>query len=511
MSHRSNLFAQRIRLRYAIFVNFTARIASYLIGLFFTVIITRKLSIEEFATWVLIFKYITYVVPLVIIYNFWLPRTISRGYNTAKAGLFLSLTLGSIATIIYIIIAYNTVIAFNYPFQILLLASVLVIERYIYRYLCALSISSAPHYIGYSNVILRTSQTILVFIFIFIYKLGLFGALMAVILGRTLSILILSILNYSIIVSSTLDLSIIKIWFKRSWLPLMNSLTVSFVALDVVLVRILYNSEKPIAFYGVISALLNLAVPATSVYPALYSRLLAKREVKDLFEAFWISYVLCIPVVVSILTYAEPLIAIYGVKYLEASWAARIFVLSSLLSTFVELLKTSLWGLETGDIDMNSDFGFELINSMLFKVPFFNIVVSSIYLCLLALVCISTSDAITLIILWGILYLIRYLMLVIAYVSLLKEFKVSLNFKLFANVLIKCLLASTGILIIHMFVEVKPSVSIWQLLSDMMPVVLLSTISYFGLLYIIDEKFRKLLHTYLCKVNLLQFQSALIV
>ncbi|RLE86862.1 MAG: hypothetical protein DRN04_18945, partial [Thermoprotei archaeon] len=142
----NELYGAKVRLKFSIIMNFIMRFLSLFAGLLFTVSVTRRLSVEEFGVWVMLFKYISYVLPFAAIFTYWLPRTISRGFNTAKSGIFLSILLGLTASIAYLSISWGAYVFFNQPFTPLLLASIIVLQEYLYRGLLYIALSHAPQY-----------------------------------------------------------------------------------------------------------------------------------------------------------------------------------------------------------------------------------------------------------------------------------------------------------------------------------------------------------------------------
>jgi len=491
---RSQSVGAHVRLKYATLVNFISRVISSLVNLLFIIIVIRRLTVEEFAIWTLIFKYVGYVLPFVVVYTYWLPRTIGRGVNTAKAGLLLAVSLGLGSTLIYLGLVYEVSVAFNHPFYILALAGLMVLEEYVFKCLSAISITHAPQYIGYSQLTLRIVQTLLAFLLVYLYRMGLYGAVLSVIAGRLAVLVLLFVLNRYIIESSRLDLNTVKLWVKRSWLPILTSFITTLATYDVLIVRVISGREEPIAYYGVIAAFLGLTVPALRITSALYSRLLARRDIRDFYEAYWISFMLIVPMVVGILVYSEPLIAIYSVKYLGAALALKVFALAMLPELLTRLLRTTLRGLETRDLEFSSDYGFELTETALFKVPILDLALTIVYLALVGLASTVITKAVLLVAVWGLVYLLRQTALIILFVRLLKkEFNVSLDYIALLRMIIKFVIASMGIVIVGFLFPVKPEVSIWMLMRGLAPMVALSALVYFSLLYVIDDKFKTLL------------------
>jgi len=480
-------YRANVRLKYATLINSITKFLSLIAGLFFTVFVTRRFTVIEFGIWTLFFKYISYVTPFIVIFTYWLPRTISRGINTAKTGLLLAIVLGMIASFAYMVIAFEASIIFNQPLNYLILASVIVFQLYIERCLNSITSAHAPQFTGLSNLLLKVTQAVCAFLFVIVLRLGFLGAIFSIIAGRIFSITLLYYVNRGVIALSKVNWSIAKDWIEKSWLPLFNSFTNTVLVLDVLIVRSIAGSEEPIAYYGVSMSLLGITAMSTYVLPALYARLLAKRDVRDIIEAFWAASLLAIPMVVGLLIYTDPIVAIYSIKYVVASLAVKIFVFSSILHLILSFLTTTLRGLELRDLGRC-----HLTKTVLFKMPLVRLFITIVYLVSLSIISYTFRyDSVTLVSSWGVLYCFRILAIIIAYDLLLRrEFKIALPYKSMGKYAIKFLISSLDIALLWIIYPVDPVVSIWALLSKLGPAVIASALLYFCILYIIDRKFQ---------------------
>ena len=486
------VYGEDVRLRYATLVNFAARALGLVASLLFLVSVTRRLSVEEFGVWTMIFKYVSYVMPFTTIYNYWLPRTISRGINTAKTGLVLAFSLGVLASLSYTAIAYGVASLFEQPLTPIILAGVMVMLDYVNSGLNAISASHSPQYIGYASLTLRIVQAVLGLLLVAFYRWGLYGAVLSAIGGRAVVLLLMMLLNSKVILRSRIDLNTAREWLKRSWLPLYGGMTTSLMALDALVVRVTTGSEEPVAYYGVAFSLLGLALITRQGLPALYSRLLARGSVEDVLEVAWISYMLTFPIVVGIMVYAEPLAAVYNIKYVVASVAIRIFALASLFQLFSVILSTTAAGIENRDLTVSRSF--DLVETLLFKAPTLRYVAIVVYVASLAVASyVFRGNYVLVAAVWGLIYCIRE---VLFQTLLYRTVKRELNFEVPITPLLKYVarfaLAPLGIVAVWILYPVEPQTSIYALLRSLLPAVAFSAAAYFTLLYIIDEKMRYL-------------------
>ena len=122
-----------IRVTYSGLIAFIVGLISVITGLVFVLIVTRRLSAEEFGTWALIGNLISYFVVTDAIINFWSIRHIARGESVGKTAIFSSLifSIGSIP--FYIIIAFFVSNESNAIFSSMLLAAAAIPFYFINR------------------------------------------------------------------------------------------------------------------------------------------------------------------------------------------------------------------------------------------------------------------------------------------------------------------------------------------------------------------------------------------
>jgi hypothetical protein len=192
------------------------------------------------------------------------------------------------------------------------------------------------------------------------------GAIIIVIFTQLALVLFLTTVNLKVIKSSKLDLDIAKSWLKHSWLPLFGAGAGIVSALDVILVRLTSGSELPVAYYGVALTIGSIVTKANALASGLYPRLLAKVHLSETAVAIRLIYNFAIPLSVFSFFYAEPISAVFGLKYLAATNIVRVVALSSLISVFSLFLDTVILGVERRDAEKLTSK--DLVNSMLFKL-----------------------------------------------------------------------------------------------------------------------------------------------
>ena len=115
-----------IRVTYSGLIAVAAGLISVLTGAIFTLIVTRRLSPEEFGIWAIIGSMISYFLIAEPIISFWTTRQIARGEKIGRTSLFSS-TFFSIGSIpIYLILSFYVSQISNLQYNTVILAALLL-------------------------------------------------------------------------------------------------------------------------------------------------------------------------------------------------------------------------------------------------------------------------------------------------------------------------------------------------------------------------------------------------
>jgi len=98
------------RLRYSGLINYFATLISFITGLAFTLIVTRKLLVEEFGLWVLITSIVNIFYYPVACVNYWAIRGIAREVPKAfGTAFFFSVSYSSFVTPLFLLVVTSFV------------------------------------------------------------------------------------------------------------------------------------------------------------------------------------------------------------------------------------------------------------------------------------------------------------------------------------------------------------------------------------------------------------------
>ncbi len=489
----------KVRLRYASLVMYAISIAGAVLSLYFVTLLARRISVDEYGMWVMIAKYVGYFVVPTVIYSQWLPRNISRGYNTSRTGLYTSVVMGIIAVPFYLVVIQMISASFEQPLLPLVISAGFVFLDYVGYALGGIAGGYSPQIIGYTSFAFKIGQAASGWLFVGMWALGLTGGVIAALIGRILMDFVSLYMNRTLLRQSKFELSVFKSWIKSSWLPLFGAITGMIFAFDVVVVRAIYGSEVPVAFYGITMSILSVVLFSSVVTSSLYPKILSKGNLEDLREAIWLALFLTMPVICIILLYAQPLCAIFGLKYLEVAAPLKIFTLASFIQVLSSLASISYIGLE--NVDEKALLSKTLIKSAMFKSTIISFASNVVYLILIVSISIFALNAEELVFFWGVAYAVSFSISFVLYILLLRrDFAQRFPFKILARDLsvfvLPMLPASIPLFLINIVFEE----GFYQMLQNLLLPLILSFSIYFMVLYVIDNKFRLTLRDVIRKV-----------
>lgn len=479
----------KVRLRFASLVMYVLSIGGALFSLYFVTLLARRVSVEDWGVWIMITRYATYIVIPSTIYSFWLSRNISRGQNTSRTGLYSSIIMGITAIPFYLVLMQIISTEFNQPILPLILSTGFVFFDFISNSLTSMSCGYSPEIVGYANFSFKVGQAISGWAFVGLWSFGLTGGVIAALIGRVLLNCLFLIMNYKLLKQSIFKLTVFISWLKTSWLPLFSSIIGMIYTLDVIIVRAFYGSEVPIAFYGIATNIMAVVLFASVVTTSLYPKILSKGNLDDLREAIWLILLMTMPVICIILFYAQPLCAIFGLKYVSAAVPLMFFAIASFFQLLSSLAGTSYVGLEKAD--ETSLHSGTLLRSAIFKGTMISFFVNIIYIALVTAISLLISNVEFVVSLWGIATAISYALSFILSIILIKrDFNQPFPFKILAKDLIIFILPMIPALLPFILFKIELVEGFYQMVQNLFVPVALSFILYFASLYAIDKKFR---------------------
>ena len=366
------LSGRGIRLRFSSIVNYVAIMYRMVVAVGFTIIIARRLSIEEFGFWGIILSLVMVFSTPVAIWSFWAQRYLSRGIKKSfGTGLFLTLIYDCVITPVFVVVGMvlGSVIIESSVAYVLLSIPYLWLNT-LNAYLRSVFAVTKPEIIGYRGFVYETLRLILAFILVAYLRLHLMGAIFALVfallINNTYSLAMLRLMN---MLEMSFSRDVIKEWFKGFSIPLLN-IVYGFLMNGVrAFVSVVSGSGVPVAYLNVgLSAQTPIISASTSATPALYARILRGRGSSDVEEVLRISLLLNALLITVFIILSKTIASVFNPRYVGA-WVV-IVVLA--IYAFLEGLRTIFMTVIMGSVrvDVNGIKSFKhLINSGLFYAP----------------------------------------------------------------------------------------------------------------------------------------------
>lgn len=486
-----------IRVTYSGLISFSVGLISLFTGLVFTLIVTRRLSPEEFGTWGLIGSLLVY--PLIIqpIIGYWATREIARGEKSARTSLLTSGYFSVGSSILYILIAYIVSVESNASFDILLLAVLLIPSQFIQRALADINLGWKPHAISFSSVGFESVKIPAGILLVYFLDWGITGAIITTLIAHLSSIVILGWYAREKLVDK-FQIQYVKKWVKFSWIPLYGNLQNTIHALDVVIFTIVTGSVIGLAYWSSAIAVSYIVGHAGSVSQALYSKLVSGGKKEHIEENLVTVLYFAIPLCFLSIVFAKPGLFALNPLYVDAFPIVIIMSIKVLVMLIRGVFDSALSGLEKIDIDKEATWK-NYIKSKLFFLPTLKNIHHGIYIISLTIVLLILSQnnikELDLVFYWSIIALVIQVPFTIYSYYLASG---NFEFKKYTNNIVKYMITSILVFgvtyfLIENFVVYKES--IFEFLPQILILVGFTAISYITITYFIDSRTKKMINS----------------
>ncbi|MEM2396488.1 MAG: hypothetical protein QXN54_08405 [Nitrososphaerota archaeon] len=379
-------------------VYFVSNIYSLFTGLAFTVIVTRSLTVSDFGFWTMISQYLAYTaIPLSSIASFWIVRYVARGFKQAiKSGLLFGLIFSSIGLSLYLLVAFLANTYFSQPITILVLAAPQAVTYVILGALNSAITGFSPIHIGISSAVFETSKVILAYHFVRVLNLGLVGAIISVMMAQVIQLIYLLFILHGSIKQGMVDRSLIKKWFRLSWLPVYELFSGVIGGLDVLIARTIFSADALIGIKNVAGIAGSFPRYASSLSLSLYPRSLRtlKNEEwqRDLEESLRFMSLIAIPISFGNIALMDLILTIFGKDYGGAYLAGIMMSIVFLIGLLNSVIEPVIRGGETTDLKDEASLK-EYLKSRLFKLITVNHLSAIVYtICVAMFLMLSTGD-----------------------------------------------------------------------------------------------------------------------
>ncbi|CUR50987.1 Putative surface antigen transporter [Nitrosotalea devaniterrae] len=483
-----------IRVTYSGLIAFVVSFASVITGTFFVIIVTRRLTPDEFGTWTLVNSMLFYVLILEPIISNWSSRQVARGEKVGKTAIFTGSLFSAGGSAIFIVMMIFVSHNLGADLNILLLAAALVPLNIINGVLGSVCLGYKPHFVSYGLFAFETSKPPIGFVFVYLLHFGIVGAFLTVILSSLIRTILLIIAARNII-SGKIEKQTIKFWLKMSWLVTYQNIAGIIFRLDVILVSLVFHSLSILAFWGASQTIGYVVLNAGNIAQALYSKLLATGKKALAEETLTRTIFFAIPITATCIVFAKPALHVLNPLYDGAIYSVWFVTLASLFST----IKTVNYGILTSyeTVDMGQQASFKAyVRSKLFSVPTLNYVSYISYVALLALFLFvmrtPQMSQLFIVSIWSLILLVTTIP-VTAYTTIIvkKQHNVNFQYGTITRYVIVAIFSSLVVFFISDGVLEYPE-NIFEFIVQVIPFMLVGAFLYFGINYLIDVSTKNL-------------------
>lgn len=484
-----------IRVTYSGLIALSVSLGSVLTGTVFTLIVTRRLSPEEFGTWSIIGSMISYFLVAEPVISFWTTRQIARGEKVAKTSIMSSaiFSMGSIP--LYIIFAFYLSQVSTSHFNSMLIAVFLLPVSFLSQTLSGINLGHKPHATSYGLIAFESLKIPTGLVLVYFLSLGVNGAIVTTIVAYLGKIVIQGYFAKDEL-KDKFNFHTLKHWIKLSWLPLYSNMSHIIWSLDVIVYSIITKSVLGVAYYAISVTITSVIANASMISQALYPKLLAKGSPEYVTENFsWLMY-FAVPLLGISLIFSKPILFALNPVYQNASIIVIIFSFRTFLYVITNTFYQILMGLENIDVEKNYKYS-SLAKSRIFLIPTLSNIQSGLYICSLAVVLFvlnsNKTSQIELVSWWTIISLSLQIPFLL-YSGILVKKQIKFSFP-YANS-VKYVAATIGFVIVFHFTSniiIEYQISIYNFIPKLVLQLFICMAVYIAITFVIDKRTRTLL------------------
>ena len=492
-----------IRVTYSGLITFVVGLASVFTGMIFVLIVTRRLSPEEFGIWSLIGSVVAYFLISESLISFWSLRQIARGKEVGRTSLGSSLIFSFISIPLYLI--YVTVISQNSDAELLpmIIGSILLPVYFVGKIITNINLATKPQIASYGTMIFEAVKIPIALAFVVFLNLGVEGVIYSVFIAFLLRIFVQMYFARNKL-KDKFSFLVLKRWFKISWIPLYSNLPKYIGTADQVIFLVITGGVIGVAFYNAALAIGTMIRHSAGISHALYPKLLADGSfdyVKDIFIRL---LYFALPLLGITVIFSKPAIFALNPEYQDAYLIAILLSFKTFFMVLSNAIMRVLKGIEKVDVGDDPHYS-KLIKSSLFTIPTALIIQSGIYIGLMILgllFLISNSVPLLELVTWWALsaLILEIPFLIYWWVKLQHKIKFSFPINEIGKYLIG-IMSFIAVFFITSESLITYEISIFDFLPGLILQFIICTFTYFAVTYAIDKKTRNLVKSILNEIK----------
>jgi len=481
-----------IRVTYSGLIAVAAGLISVLTGAIFTLIVTRRLSPEEFGIWAIIGSMISYFLIAEPIISFWTTRQIARGEKIGRTSLFSS-TFFSIGSIpIYLILSFYVSQISNLQYNTVILAALLLPVSFVSQTISSVNLGHKPHASSYGLLAFESLKIPTGLLFVYILDLGVDGAILTTFIAFIAKIIV-QIYFARTQLREKFSFNVLKHWLRLSWLPLYSNLSHLIWSLDVLIYTIITNSVIGVAYFSISSTIAAIIGNAGLISQSVYPKLLAMGSHKHINENFTYLMYFAIPLLGISIIFSKPALFALNPAYKDISLIVIIYSFRTFLYVVTNTLYQILMGIENVDIEKTYTYK-TLAKSKLFQIPTLLNIHHGVYIGSLAIILLIASSYElneTELVTWWVVIALLIQIPFLAYASILVKKQTAFKFPYVSTG--KFAFATLVLILIFFFTSdriIDYQISIYDFLPKLILELTICLATYFFVTFLIDKKIR---------------------
>jgi len=362
--------AHLVRVRYSTIINYISQIYRLIIAIGFTLVVTRRLSVQEYGLFTTIISLTGIIASIYNIWNFWVPRFYARKrYDLVSSAFLLDILYAPIGFALMLLLGLYYSSILDTDLMYFLIGGLIIFITLINRYSRSIIIASRPFIEGKITILRETLRITFICVFIILLHMRLEGALLGVVLAlfsaTILYILSMKYYGLKIPIPNFKKKNIITL-ISNSYISIIFSLYTFLSQIERPFLTIITASTVAAAYLGVSYIPRSVIVQSGKAFTSgLSARLLRKPVREDIEDVLRLCFIINIGVSFILISLSKTVLSLFRKEYIEAQPLFIIFTIESLIIIVTNVFVTVATALERKDMYKS---GRALIGTPLFKL-----------------------------------------------------------------------------------------------------------------------------------------------
>jgi hypothetical protein len=476
---------------------FAGRIISAFTGLLFTVMVTHWLLTKDVGLWEVIVDLVTFSAYPVGLVAFWVTRDVARGRMVGRTALLLGGAISGVGLALYFGLTFVTSTSLAASIVPFLLGALLVPLSYWSAVANSIVQGYRPTAYGYSLVVSELAKLAVAYEALYVFRLAILG----VILALMTSYLVQAAVSTYLVRGTTVqpfDTALASRWGRLGWLPLVSYLPTVVAVADTYVASVSFGLSV-VGYYQAAFIIASVVGYSSALAFSLYPLLLKGGGVKLPALTVEFSLLFSLPMASGLIALSGPILVLLGpssdpLRYLPASEGLQILAAMFVLSSISLIIDQTLLGTERVDENENVTY-VSLARSNLLFVPVANVSASALYIgSMYGVLYYSFASGLSFaaaVALWGVVELLSTLVILLVKARRAKGVARLLPDRNVVYYLGAAALMGLVVYLASGFVVDGSSASFYYGLRLLVLVVLGGAV-YFGIVYAVDPKVRRM-------------------